>query len=81
MTGLTTIDWEQPVRREKQLCSVTELFRLQLPKPTSFLTQCYDWEVSEMNQAKPGKVELNVFLETRYLKDLDRIDGEPTVFG
>ena len=33
-----------------------------------------------MNQSKHGKARLNVFLETRYLKDLNRIDGEPMEF-
>ena len=32
------------------------------------------------NQSKPGKAELNVFLEIRCLKDLDRVDGEPMEF-
>ena len=32
------------------------------------------------NQSKPGSAGLNVFLETHYLKDLDRIDAEPMEF-
>ena len=32
------------------------------------------------NQSKHGKTGSNGFLETRYLKDLDRIDGEPIEF-
>ena len=32
------------------------------------------------NQSKPGKAGLNVIWETRKLKDLDRIDGEPMEF-
>ena len=43
--------------------------------PTSFLTQCFVWEVSELNPVKAWESKINWFLETRYLKDLDRIDG------
>ena len=32
------------------------------------------------SQSKSGKTGSNVFLETRYLKDLDRIDGESMEF-
>ena len=34
-------------------------FSLQLPRPTSLLTQCYVWEVSVLNQSKHGKARLN----------------------
>ena len=44
---------------ERRLCWLTELFSLQLQKPTSFLTQCFVWEVSVLNQSKHGKVWLN----------------------
>ena len=58
--------------------------RLCLPKPTSFLTQCYVWEVSVLSQSKHGKARSNgfwkLFRETRYLNDLDRIDGEQVEF-
>ena len=34
-----------------------------------------------INQSKPGRTKLNVFFgETRCLKDLNRIDGEPMEF-
>ena len=46
---------------EKHLCYVIELFDLQLPKPTSFLTRCFVWEVSVTNQSKPEKAGLNGF--------------------
>ena len=42
-------------------CWLTDLFSLQLQKTTSFLTQCYIWEVSVPNQSKHGKVRLNGF--------------------
>ena len=46
----------------------------------SFLTQCYVWVVSVTDQWKPGKTWSNGMLETCYLKDLNRIDGEPMEF-
>ena len=46
---------------ERRLCWLTELFSLQQQKPTSFLTQCYVWEVTVLNQSKHGKVRLNGF--------------------
>ena len=49
-----------------------------MPKPTFLPTQCSVWDASVINQSKPGKTESKGFLETRHLKDLDRIDGEPT---
>ena len=64
---------------ERRLCWLTELFTLQLPKPTSFLTQCHVWEVSVLNQSKHGKAGTIGFWK-RYFKDLDRIDGEPMEF-
>ena len=33
-----------------------------------------------INQSKPGRTKLNGIWETRYLKDLNRIDGEPMEF-
>ena len=37
---------------------------------------CWDC-VSVSNQSKPGRTKVEWYLETRYLKDLNRIDGEP----
>ena len=64
---------------EDHLCSVIELFGSWHPQPASFPTRCYAWEASVQNQSQHGKARLN-FLETRFLKDLDRIDGEQTEF-
>ena len=36
ISGLTTIDWQQAMWRERRLCRLTELFNLQLPKPAPF---------------------------------------------
>ena len=53
-----------------QSCSVCNCQNFRL-----FLTQCYVWEVSVLNQTKHGKARLKWYLETRFLQDLDRIDG------
>ena len=45
----------------KHLCCVIELFRLRIPKPTSFPTRCSVWEASGTNQSKPGKTGSNGF--------------------
>ena len=83
-SGKTTIDWKQPMWRETTLVC-DRAFQIAnsqnlIPKSTSFLTQCYVWEVSVLNQSKLGKTGSNGFLETRHLKDLDRIDGEQMEF-
>ena len=46
---------------ERLLCKLTKLFNSQLPEPTSFLTQCFVWEVSVTNHSKPWKAGLNDF--------------------
>ena len=58
--GITTIDWPKLMWR-RRLCWLTELFSLQLPTPTSFLTQCSVWETSVINLSKPGKIGSNGF--------------------
>ena len=78
ITGLTTIDWQQRMWRETTL--LTELFSSQLQKPTSFLTRCYVWESSVLDQSKAWERKIKWFLETRYFKELDRIDGEHMEF-
>ena len=60
----------------EKLYYVTELLRLRMPKPTTFPTQCCVWVVAVTDQWKPGKAGSNGILETCYLKDLNRIDGE-----
>ena len=65
---------------ERHLYCVIEMFTLRNPKSVSLPTQYCVWEVSVLNQSKLGKTKIKWFLKTRYLKDLDRIDGEPTEF-
>ena len=55
--------------------SVTKLLRLRMPKPVSSPTRCSAWETLVTNQSK-----IKWYWETRYLKDLNRIDGEPMEF-
>ena len=54
----TDHDWLAAVYVERRLW-LTELFNLQLLKPTSFLTQCCVWEVSVTNQSKRVKAGSN----------------------
>ena len=54
------LDWPR-LTGSSLLCWQTELFSLQLQKPTSFLSQCYVWEVSVLNQSKHGKARSNGF--------------------
>ena len=50
-------------------------------KPTSFMTQCYVWEVSVLSQSKTGKVKFNeLWKHLSSIQKMDRIDGEPMEF-
>ena len=57
ITGITTIAWRQPMWRETTLLTDS----LQLPKPTSSLTQCHVWGGMVLDQSKRGKARLNGF--------------------
>ena len=68
---------------ENHLCCVIELFILWNQKPTYLPTRCHVWEASVLHQSKLGETwndKIKWHLETRYFKDLDRIDGEPMEF-
>ena len=73
LTG-TSLFWEN------HLCCVIELFELWIPKPTSFPSRCFAWEATVQNEFKLGKTKIKRYLETCYLKELDRIDGEQMEF-
>ena len=79
ITGLTTIDWMQPVRRATTLLC-NRAVQIANSQTHVFPTQCSVWETSVTNQSRPGKDRVKWLLETRYLKDLDWIDGEPMEF-
>ena len=55
---------------DRRVYFVTQLLRLRMPKPMSSPTRCSVWEAWETNRSKPD----------RYLKDLNRIDGERMEF-
>ena len=57
INNLTTI--AKSLRGDRRVCYVTKLLRLRMPKPTSFSTPYYVWEVSVPNQSKPGRTKLN----------------------
>ena len=52
------LDWPRLIGSslcgERRLCWLTQLFSSELPKPTSFLTQCRVWEVSVTKQSQPA---------------------------
>ena len=75
ITGLTTIDWKQPLWKETTL-SCDRAVQIANSKTFVFPTQCSVWEASATNQSKPGKTGSNGFGN----KDLDRIDDEPMEF-
>ena len=79
ITGLSTIIWYQPIWRESSLLcdravrivkSTTCVFSDSVP--------CLGGISPEAVQAWKDKIKW--YLETRYLKELDRIDGEPMEF-
>ena len=62
LTRPKLLDWQRLIGSslcgERRLCWLTKLLSLQLPKPKSFLSQCYVWEVSVLNQSKHGTAGL-----------------------
>ena len=79
ITGLTTTDWQQPMWRETTLLT---------DRAVQFATaQTYVFSDSVLclggisdEPVKFWKDKNEWFLESRYLKYLDRIDGEPMEF-
>ena len=60
ISGLTTIDWQQPLWRETTLLT-DRAVQFATAKHTSFLTQCCVWEAAVMNQSKHGKARSSGF--------------------
>ena len=79
ITGLFTIDWNQPIWRESSLLC-DRVVHIMKCKTYVFADSvlCLGDICTEPVQAWESKVKL--FLKTRYFKDLDRIDGEPMEF-
>ena len=63
ITGLSTIDWKQPMWRETTLLCDGAV-QIANSQTYFFPTQCTVWETSVTNQSKPGKTGSNGFLET-----------------
>ena len=74
ITGLTTIDWQQPMWRETTL-STDRAVQFATAKTCVFSDSGIRDE-----PVKACESRIKWSLETRYLKDLDRIDGEPMEF-
>ena len=75
ITGLTTIDWQQPMWRE------TTLFTDRAVQIATAQTYVFSDSVLCLGgisdePVKAWESRIKWFLETRYLKDLDRIDGK-----
>ena len=80
ITGHTTIDWQQPLWRETTLLTDRDVqFATAKTYVFSYSVICLGG-ISTENQSMHGKARLKWFLETRYFKDVDRIDGGPTEF-
>ena len=79
ITGLTTIDWQQPMWRETTLLTDRGV---QLATADTYILSdsvpCLGGISDE--PVKAWRSRINRFLETRYLKDADRIDVEPMEF-
>ena len=75
ITGLSTIDWKAAYV-EKHLCYVVELFILPISKPTSFSDSVLCLGGTSPEPVQAWKDIIKWYLETRYLKELYRINGE-----
>ena len=79
ITGLTTIDWEQPMWKETTLlCDRAVQIANSKTFVFSDLVLCLGTLSDKPVEAWKDRIKW--FVETSYLKDLDRIDGEPMEF-
>ena len=78
-SGLTTIDWQQPMWRKTTLLT-DKAVQLATAKTYVFSDSVLCLGGISIEPVKAWESRINGFLETRYLKDLDRIDGEPMEF-
>ena len=79
IAGLSTIDWDQPMWRESSLlCDRAVEIMKSKTYVFSDSVLCLGGISPEPVQAWKDKIKW--YLETRYLKELDRIDGEPMEF-
>ena len=64
---------------DRRRCYLTKRLRLRMHKLVSSPTRCCLGGIST-ESVEAWKNKIKWYLETRYLKDLNRIDGEPTEF-
>ena len=75
ITGLTTTDWQQPVWRETTLLTDRAV---QFATTKNYVFSDSVLCLGGVSTEPVSRIKW--FLETRYLKDLDRIDGEQMEF-
>ena len=76
ITGLATIDWQQVVRTETTLL-IDRAVQFATAKTNVFSDSVLCLGGISIEPVKAWESKIKWFLETRYLKHLDRIDGEP----
>ena len=79
ITGLSTIDWKQPMWRETTLLC-DRAVQIANSKTYVFSDSVLCLGNISVKPVESWEDRIKWFLETRYLKDLDRIDGDPMEF-
>ena len=79
ISGLTTIDYEQPMRKATTLLC-DEVVEITNAKTYDFSDSVLCLGGISDRPVEAWKNTIKWYLETRYLKDLDRIDGEQMEF-
>ena len=79
ITGLSTIDWKQPMWRETTLLC-DRAVQIANSKTYVFSDSVLCLGNISVKPVESWRTGSNGFLETRYLKELDRIDGDPMEF-
>ena len=79
ITGLSTIDWKQPMGRETTLLC-DRAVQIANSKTYVFSDSVLCLGNISVKPVESWEDRIKWFLETRYLKDLDRIDGDPMEF-
>ena len=79
ITGLTTIDWQQLLWRETTLLT-DRAVQFAIAKNFVFSGSVLCLGGISYEPVKAWESQIKLCLETRYLKDLDRIDGEHMEF-
>ena len=77
--GLSTIDWKQPLWRETSLLC-DRAVHIAISRTCVFADSVLCLGSLSDKPVEAWKHRIKCFWESRYLKDLDRIDGEPMEF-